>query len=92
MNTYTAGDLLTLSVAFTNNAGVPMAPTTVTLRVQTPDYVITDLSGTIVPGTTGNYSALFSAVQVGVHQYEWIGTGAVQVTVVDLFLVNQAQF
>jgi hypothetical protein len=92
MNTYTAGTLIQLNLAVTTPAGSPISPTTVTFKIQTPDGVVTDYSSSVLVVSTGVYYAQFNPVQVGLHQYEWIGTGVAQVASVSQFLVNQSTF
>lgn len=92
MNQYIAGTLIQINLAVTTSTGTPISPTTVTFKIQTPDGVVTDYSGTVVDVSAGVYYAQFNPVQVGLHQYEWIGTGAAQISSVAQFLVTQAPF
>ena len=92
MNQYIENNLVQMTVAITTPSGTAVDPTAITLRIQTPDGVVTDVSGTVVHASTGNYYANYLPIQVGLHQYEWTGTGAAQVVAQGQFLINQATF
>ena len=92
MNQYTANTLIQMSVAVTTATGAPISPTTLTLRIETPDGVIADHTADIINTGIGTNYANFLAVQVGLHQYEWTGTGAAQVCTRGQFLINQGAF
>lgn len=91
MNYYTQGSLVRMTCAVLVGT-TPTNPTTIDFRITMPDGVVTDLSSSIVNDSTGNYHADYITTQVGLHQYEWIGTGAAQVSQVSQFLVSQATF
>jgi len=93
MNSYTAQSLIRMTAAITaTSTGVATDPTTVTLKIQTPDQVVADLSGTVQRDSTGNYHADYTATKVGLHQYEWQCTGAVVVSGAGQYLVSQGLF
>ena len=92
MNQYTNNTLIQLNITITNAAGNPVDPTTLDLKVMTPDGVVTDYAGSIVRTSVGIYYAQLLPVQIGLHQYEWIGTGAAQVATIGQFLINQGTF
>jgi len=93
MNSYTANSTVRISVAITNTTtNTPVDPTTITLKIRTPDGTITDISSTVVHASVGNYYADYIPTVVGVFQYEFLGTGAAVVSAVGLFQVNQATF
>ncbi|MFO0293782.1 MAG: hypothetical protein ACK51F_10620 [Rhodospirillales bacterium] len=68
------GDLVELRATFTDAAGVPANPTTVTVRVQKPDGTITTPSA--ASGVTGTWTATISLDQSGWWGYVFIGAGA----------------
>lgn len=81
MNYYDMGDLIRLSLVFTNAAGAATDPTTVSLKVRTPDGVestYTYANGDITKDSTGNYHYDLSATKAGVHTCYATGTGTVQ--------------
>ena len=92
MNFYTNNTLIALTTSVATAAGAPINATTMVFRITTPDGVIADYSGTVTNPTVGQYVADFLAVQVGLHQYEWVATGAAQVAAVGQFVVNQSTF
>ena len=92
MNHYTTGTLVQLNLSVTTATGAFINPTTLTFRIQTPDSVITDYSTSVTNSSVGVYYATFTPSQVGLHQYEWIGTGAAQVATLGQFLVTQGTF
>lgn len=78
MNSYEPGSQVTLSVAFTNAAGQPAAPTTVKLRVLDPTGAETDYTGDqLTNGGTGLYSAAIAVAISGNWRYRWEATGSV---------------
>lgn len=73
---YYVGSLVQLSVLFTNVAGVPSDPTTVTVVVTAPDGTQVTYSSPTHTGT-GTYTQNVPSTQVGSYNYEWFGTGAI---------------
>lgn len=93
MNDYTAGNLIRITVAFTAVATTALIdPTTVILNLKSPDGTIQSLATSIVRDSVGTYHADFLPTQVGIHIYEWEGTGVVQVASLGQFLVSQGLF
>lgn len=92
MNQYTAGTLVQMNLTVTNALNAPVSPTALSFKIQTPDGIVTDYSSAIIQTGAGTYYAQFTPVQYGLHEYEWIGTGAAQVATVSQFLVNQQTF
>lgn len=88
---YNAQTLVRLTVAVTV-AAAPTDPTAITCKVTPPDGNVVDLTSAVVKDSVGNYHADYLPQQVGAYQYEWIGTGAVQVSGVRTFIVNQGTF
>jgi hypothetical protein len=75
MTSYDVGDLVRLSVIFTDIAGVPADPTTVSLRVRRAGSTTTYASAT--NPATGEYYQDVSIDTAGVWIYRWIGSGAI---------------
>lgn len=95
INTYQPGNVVTVSVLFTNNATppVPADPTTVTLRVTDPNGVETATTGgTLTKNSTGSYSYSFEVLTNGYWNYRWEGTGAVVAANESRFLVSKSVF
>lgn len=76
------GDMMRISAAFTDIAGVAADPTTVTLKIRA-DGVDTDLvvgAGGIIKDSVGNYHYDYSIPTADSYvkvEYRWQGTGAV---------------
>ena len=91
MGTYYEGALVRVTAVFTNAAGAPVDPTTVTLNWhRTKDAVTawTVQAGQIVKDSVGNYHAdLDTTSLTGPWSYEFEGTGAAQATNAGTFLV-----
>jgi hypothetical protein len=92
MNTYTENNLVALTGVVKTHAGVLIDPTTLVLKVQTPDGSVVDISSSVVRNSTGNYQANYLPTQVGLHMYEWVGTGIVQVSGHNQFIVSPGLF
>lgn len=93
MNSYLAGDLVQVQSIFTNLAGTPVVPSTITLK-----YAIT-VNG--IQGSTTTISGGFTNPSTGIYQwnidttsnpgyylYEYIGTGTGQAVGTGSFLVD----
>lgn len=70
---YDVGDVARLTATFTNDLGVPVAPTTVTLRILRPSGTTTTVATTIT--AVGSYRADVPLDQAGVWRYRWVSTG-----------------
>jgi hypothetical protein len=93
VNTYTNNTLIVLTGAIAvTSTGAPINATSIICRVTTPDGVVTDYSGSVVNPTTGTYVYNFLAVQVGLHQYEFVASGTAVVGGINQFIVNQSTF
>jgi hypothetical protein len=97
MNTYQSGNIVTISVLFTNNAAppVPVDPTNVTLRVTDPNGVETDYTYALLlvnKVSVGNYNVQLEVLTQGYWNYRWEGTGAVVAANETRFLVSQSVF
>jgi hypothetical protein len=92
MNQYTANTLVRLSVAVATIADSAIDPTTVTMKVKLPDNSVSDQTANVVKDSTGNYHVDYLPTQTGTYTYEWIGTGAAQVSTTGKFLVSPGTF
>jgi hypothetical protein len=88
---YNAQTLIRLTTVVTV-ASVLADPTAMTCKVIAPDGTVSDITASIVKDSAGNYHADYLPLEVGAYQYEWIGTGSVQVSGVRTFIVNQGMF
>lgn len=91
MNQYPSNTLISLTMALTNAAGTAI-DATIDLKIRTPDGVVTDYGSAVTNPMTGQYAATFLPTQQGPHQYEWIATGAAQVSAQGQFFVQPAIF
>lgn len=90
MNTYTAQNTVRLSATISLDAsGAPMDPTTVGLLMKLPDGSMVDLVSSVVKDGTGAYHCDFVPTVLGLHMYEWIGTGGANVARWGQFLVTR---
>lgn len=92
MNSYTNDNLIQFGTTITDLSGNPTNASQLTFKVKTPDGVVADYSSTVQNTGIGTYTAQFFAVQVGLHQYEWVASGTVEAAQVSQFLVSQAVF
>ena len=92
LNTYTPGDLIRLSAAFTVG-NVATDPTTVTCVVRAPDGTETTYNAPTKDGV-GNYHVDhdLTAAKAGVYAQRWTGTGACQAAMEAEFFVAASQF
>ncbi len=75
--TYNIGDLVRLTVVFTDINKVPENPTTVLLDILAPDGT-TVTPPAITNPTTGTFYADLPITQAGIYKYRFTGTGTVQ--------------
>jgi hypothetical protein len=73
-------------------SNVPVDPTAVTAKVKKPDGTVVDITSTVIKQSTGVYRADYLPVDVGIYEYEFIGTGSVQVPGVKTFEVRSEAF
>ena len=91
MNEYTAQNTIRLGLSVQQVAGaVGVDPTAVTLSMRLPDGTVSDLSTGIVRDSAGAYHCDFAASVLGLHMYEWKGTGSAVVAGIGQFLVSRS--
>ena len=92
LNTYTPGDLIRLSAAFTVGS-VATDPTTVTCIVRAPDGTETTYA-TPTKDSAGNYHVDhdLTAAKGGVYSYWYVGSGACQAALEAEFFVAASAF
>lgn len=79
--TYHVGDGIRLSCEFTDKDDVATDPTTVTLLIESPSGVVTELTHAddeLTKDSEGNYYYDLLIDEAGVWQWRWIGTGVIQ--------------
>ena len=95
-NPYDKGDLVRVSVAFTDLAGAAVDPTAVTVRVKPPTgTLVVWVYGTdaeVVKDATGAYHADVDIDETGSWYFRWEGTGAAQAAAERLFTVRGSAF
>lgn len=95
-NKYDVGDLVRVSVTFTDAAGTALDPTTVSLSYRKLGGTVTTLVyGTdvaVVKVSTGVYRCDISAASSGRWFYRWHSTGAGQGSEEVEFYVRPSQF
>jgi hypothetical protein len=96
VNNYETHTLIALSVIFYNvQMNIPADPTTVSLWVEDPTGVVTQVSSlNIVRTGVGTYYANFMPTSPGLWKYKWEGSGtSVQATSPDTaFFVRSSDF
>lgn len=92
MGVYAAGNKVRLSVAFTDNAGAAIDPTSLSLKYGFSVQAITTQlynPGNVVRDSTGNYHYDFDTTgTIGKLSYEWIATGTGQASVPGSIIIN----
>jgi hypothetical protein len=96
VNQYQVDTLIQLSVIFYNvAANLPADPSAVTLYVEDPTGIVTQIPGSnIVRTGTGTYYSNFMPTGPGLWKYKWQGSGtSVQATSPDTpFFVRSSDF
>ena len=97
MNTYQPGNVVVMTVQFTNSATppVPADPTSIALRVIDPSGVETDytyLAGDLTKNSVGNYSYPLEVLLFGRWKYRFEGKGAIIAAAENLFQVSPSNF
>jgi hypothetical protein len=96
INVYNQGDLIRTRALFTTADGIPADPTTVTVKIKDPAKAITskvyDTDPEVVKLGTGSYQYDHLIDQSGRWYYSWIGTGTVQVSAQQSFVIRRSQF
>jgi hypothetical protein len=87
INHYLEENIVRLSVQFTDFAGAPISPTTVTCIVKKPSGN-TD-NPAIVNDTGGAYHADYLPTEFGMHYYVFRGTGNVTVAQQSQFVIYE---
>jgi hypothetical protein len=88
-NIYLIGNAILLEATFTDELEVPVAPTTVTLRIKNPDEAITVLSAAdLTNPSTGVYEYSLLLNISGVWTYRFEGTGNMNVTFEESVIVK----
>jgi hypothetical protein len=80
MNTYDSGDVVRLTAALTNSAGVAVDPSSLFLRYRGPTGDVTTLAhpASITKINTGNYYAELQVNTPGDWAYRWEALGSNQ--------------
>lgn len=94
MGEYQPGTDVGIEADFTVGADVPTDPTTVTFNIRQPDdtlvtYVYGD-DANVIRTSAGVYNCVVSPPMSGLYRYNAVGTGAVPVTLVGTFLVEES--
>lgn len=84
---YQINDVVPVTATFTNAAGAPANPTTVTLTIRKPDGTV--LTPAPTNSSTGVYTYNLAVDQPGLWWYTFVGTGAVAAADRNSFLVEQ---
>lgn len=81
LSTFDIGDLVRVTAAFTDIAGVAADPTTVTLEVKNPAgaraVYTSATSPAVVNSAVGSYYCDVPVALAGRWSYRWVGSGAV---------------
>ncbi len=89
MNRYPLNSSPTVSASFTNLAGAPTDPSTVTLVVTKPDATtVTYTGGALTNATVGTWSKQITVDQIGTWRYDFTGAGAVAAEQSGVFAVG----
>lgn len=96
MNTYDIGDLVRLSVTFTDSKGTATDPTVITVRYRDPAGLETELNygedAALVRDDTGDYYTDLIVDRAGQWQYRFAATGTVTAAVEGQFTVRRSSF
>lgn len=76
-NAYDVGDVARISVALTDAAGDPVAPSALSLLVESPDGEVAEFEiGDLVNTGVGAYYKDIPVALAGYYQYRWVATGS----------------
>lgn len=92
-NTYAVGQAVTLSATFKTNVGVATDPTTIALKVRTPDGLTTAYTyaaAQLTRDSAGAYHLDYTTALPGAHVYRFEGAGAVAAVAEGTFMVRAA--
>lgn len=96
MDSFVVGNLVRVSVVFTNTAGAAVDPTVVKCLVRTPAGVTTTLTyGTdaaLIKATTGSYYLDVDASSEGIWYYRFYSTGTGQAAADGAFAISDSVF
>ncbi|MFQ5776306.1 MAG: hypothetical protein ACE5GS_17445 [Kiloniellaceae bacterium] len=91
-NVYDIGDVVRMSVAFTDAGGAAVDPGAVVFKLLDPAGVVTTFSGGgVVKDSVGNYHADATIAASGVHVYRAEGTGANAAAAENRFRVRRSR-
>ena len=91
MNSYTIGTEIFLTANFSSGES-PTAPSKVICKIKLPNNRIIDLSSNVSSASTGIYVASYVPTWVGIHTYEWIASGNVNIVANATFEVTGGMF
>ena len=95
INSYSQGNRIRTSAAFTNANGQAIDPATVTCKYKTPAGTITTktygIDGEVVKDGPGNYHLDIDASAVGAWYVRWYSTGEGQAASKSQFLVLESE-
>lgn len=87
MGIYQRGQTVKLACSFTNAAGAPANPTTVTCKLEGPDGSEATYTSVSTPAitnpSTGTFELLFTPDQSGRWTHRWEGTTGTTVAVIE---------
>jgi phytoene dehydrogenase-like protein len=95
VNAYDVGDLIRSSVTFTDFAGTPTDPTTVTFKYITPVGFVTQIvypAGGITRDSAGVYHSDVTIAMAGSWWFRWNGTGAIIAATEEPVFVQTSMF
>ena len=84
------GQVVRLSGQVTDITGVLADPSSMVLKVKTPDGITTSYSTTLIHDGSGLYHYDLPLTQAGEHYYRWEATGVDQGAVQDILYVYAA--
>lgn len=96
MNIHDIGDVVRISVAFTNQAGTPVDPGAVTVKVKNPIGVKTTyvylVDAGVIKDSTGNYHLDLEPTIQGIWNYRWEGTVSNKGAEENSFQIRESAF
>jgi len=95
MNAYDSGDVVRMTVAFTNQSGTAVDPGAVAVKVKSPLGVKTTYNypaDGVIKDSTGNYHFDIEPTVQGVWTYRWEGTIANKGAEENSFQVRESAF
>lgn len=96
VNTYQTGNIIRLSVSFTNLAGAAVDPTTITFQVQDPSSAQTTIvspDARIIRDSLGNFHVDYTLPDLfGRYIYRFAGTGSITAAAEKVFVVLHSVF